>query len=489
MQNLFDIEQDADDNDDHKRRNEHNQGSQQISSTFSKFRNSIGSLFSGPPATKPVSRLRDGDDEPDYVVLDRDEAERSSNEVEPRHSRETDDCGSDEDTTPSAQEYYNRKSDDYWTARPSYRRQNRTSRVYMHSDATGSIETAHTSTRFPVKRFLRGLSRPRRAFEQNRDFDLDNPMTAAPSMAYSDKLLMASAPLASTAVFPGSPSFTTLASETQTLTSNTRSGELETPPLTPDSFKNHLLPSLDLPSDSFDSILARYRSPFEPRALNDFHYAKEDDDDDLLYTSSRISEVWEGKKPERFIAENDVFGRQTPDAAGDSGAVIDDPDEWYGLEYTLEVSSRDRQPSQTQSFSAGEHSKSRESWAAIHRGCIHPFFEDEDYHQWKNWHRFLDRQDEKKRHRRGYEFKARSKNLAWLYVDEIRTRDVLHWQKEVFGVVARDVKERLQFIIERRPDPFRPSGQHHGGWYLKRSRSLACLRELEPRGSITGSEN
>lgn len=38
-------------------------------------------------------------------------------------------------------------------------------------------------------------------------------------------------------------------------------------------------------------------------------------------------------------------------------SVSDDPEEWYGLEYTLELSSRSRQPSDTQSFSAGEHSK------------------------------------------------------------------------------------------------------------------------------------
>ena len=35
----------------------------------------------------------------------------------------------------------------------------------------------------------------------------------------------------------------------------------------------------------------------------------------------------------------------------------DDPEEWYGLKYTLEISSRERQPSDPQSFSAGEHSK------------------------------------------------------------------------------------------------------------------------------------
>lgn len=78
--------------------------------------------------------------------------------------------------------------------------------------------------------------------------------------------------------------------------------------------------------------------------------------------------------------------------------------------------------------------QSRASWAALHKGTIHPFFEDEDYRQWKNWHHFLDRQDEKKRHKKGFEFKYRSKELSWLYLDEIRTRDVLYWQK-VFSIL------------------------------------------------------
>ena len=41
-----------------------------------------------------------------------------------------------------------------------------------------------------------------------------------------------------------------------------------------------------------------------------------------------------------------------------SAPVSDDPEEWYGLEYILEMSSREIQPSVTESFSAGgEHSK------------------------------------------------------------------------------------------------------------------------------------
>ncbi|KAJ7849313.1 hypothetical protein B0H13DRAFT_2674727 [Mycena leptocephala] len=93
---------------------------------------------------------------------------------------------------------------------------------------------------------------------------------------------------------------------------------------------------------------------------------------------------------------NDADGPDALLASGDPNAdenllAEDDKDEWYGLEYTLALSTRERRASDTHSFSAGEHSKSRESWAAIHQGTIHPFFEDEEYYEWKNWHRYLDR--------------------------------------------------------------------------------------------------
>ena len=147
--------------------------------------------------------------------------------------------------------------------------------------------------------------------------------------------------------------------------------------------------------------------------------------------------------------------------------VLDDPEEWYGLEYTLELSSRERQPSDTQSFSSGgEHSKvylfvvsllvssdsltifrqSRESWAAIHRGTVHPFLEDEDYYQWKNWHRLLDKQDERRKHKKGFAFRTHSKELSYLFVDEMRTRDVLYWQKVCMNLATSEFSTILNKI-------------------------------------------
>ncbi|KAF8075880.1 hypothetical protein FPV67DRAFT_1664201 [Lyophyllum atratum] len=246
-----------------------------------------------------------------------------------------------------------------------------------------------------------------------------------------------------------------------------------TPPLTPDSFDDLALPSPTVPSD-YDSD---YDDEYDVMEYNRSH--------------SHSLEIKEGKKPERSenydTLINDTISNTSNDVIGPDlnvaqnhqlVAVRDERDEWYGLEYTLELSCRERLPSDTKS--AGEHSRSRESWAAIHRGRIHPFFEDEDYHQWKNWHRYLDRQDERRKHKRGWEFKARSKDLAWFYVDEMKTRDVMYWQQEVYGGVGRDVQDRLDSLAQHRPDPFFPPKKHGLGWYLKRSCSIACIRELRP---------
>jgi hypothetical protein len=56
-------------------------------------------------------------------------------------------------------------------------------------------------------------------------------------------------------------------------------------------------------------------------------------------------------------------------------------------------------------------------------------FEDEGFLRWKSWHRFLDRQDEKRRHRKGALFKTQARELSWLYADEMRTREIMYWQK------------------------------------------------------------
>lgn len=65
-------------------------------------------------------------------------------------------------------------------------------------------------------------------------------------------------------------------------------------------------------------------------------------------------------------------------------------------------------------------------------------------------------------------------------------------------MIARDVRDRLAMLAEHRrvshiffdaylvidwhvQDPYYPAKKHNLGWYLKRSRSAACLRELQPK--------
>jgi len=62
----------------------------------------------------------------------------------------------------------------------------------------------------------------------------------------------------------------------------------------------------------------------------------------------------------------------------------------------------------------------------------------------------------------------------------------MYWQKEIYGIIGNDVKERLAFIAEHRPDPYNPAMKHNLGWYLKRSRSFGCPRELNELALKTG---
>ncbi|KAJ6510288.1 hypothetical protein C8R47DRAFT_1097445 [Mycena vitilis] len=272
----------------------------------------------------------------------------------------------------------------------------------------------------------------------------------------------------------------------------------DTPPLTPES----LLSDIALLSPPSEDAELGYEYDYdynEPphveghRQENGYMTMEVDQpNEQFAYVRPHSMEIKEGKKPARPIDFDSLLADISDDADGPDallspgdpnveGSIVgeDDNDEWYGLEYTLELSTRERRASETHS-SVGEHSKSRESWAAIHRGTVHPFFEDEEYYQWKNWHRYLDRQDEKRKHRRGRAFKAHAKDLAWFYADEMHTRDLMSWQTEVYGDYENDVLLRLRALESHRPDPYYPPQKHDIGWYLKRSRSVASLRELRP---------
>lgn len=149
-----------------------------------------------------------------------------------------------------------------------------------------------------------------------------------------------------------------------------------TPPLTPDIIDDHILLSPEATSYGQDIRYDPYCSAGRPI----------DNDEDTPRTQPYSLEIKEGKKPERLVVRgipfhpwhtsaglvfllsqcydsviDDVPGlhkaRSAASTKSQVGATTDDRDEWYGLEYTLELSSRERRPSDTQSLSPGEHSK------------------------------------------------------------------------------------------------------------------------------------
>ncbi|KAF8511185.1 hypothetical protein JB92DRAFT_2935909 [Gautieria morchelliformis] len=65
-------------------------------------------------------------------------------------------------------------------------------------------------------------------------------------------------------------------------------------------------------------------------------------------------------------------------------------DDFYDLQYALEISRRDRRKTMSGPDSAGEYSKSRESWAILHINRVMP--EDQEYwfRYWLQWHRRLE---------------------------------------------------------------------------------------------------
>ncbi|KAK7051343.1 hypothetical protein VNI00_004843 [Paramarasmius palmivorus] len=184
-----------------------------------------------------------------------------------------------------------------------------------------------------------------------------------------------------------------------------------TPPLSPDATSSPVLSSDELEEPELES------GELEPG------YA---------------SEVREGKKAQRDICYDTLIEDLAPisqDFQSQLQMDVLDDSEWYGLEYTLELSVKERRASETGYMSAyesqGEFSKSRESFAALHG------YEDQfAYYQWQNWRNYLD-------HRKGIEFEAISSDMSWVYLVEMKWRDAYYWQLENYGAVDRDVKEQL----------------------------------------------
>lgn len=59
---------------------------------------------------------------------------------------------------------------------------------------------------------------------------------------------------------------------------------------------------------------------------------------------------------------------------------------------------------------------------------MHAVSEDDEYHTWKRWHRYLDKQEERQRKKKALKFIAHAEDLAYIFVEEMRTRDWIRWE-------------------------------------------------------------
>ncbi|TFK56250.1 hypothetical protein OE88DRAFT_724852 [Heliocybe sulcata] len=128
------------------------------------------------------------------------------------------------------------------------------------------------------------------------------------------------------------------------------------------------------------------------------------------YDQGKLKEIKKGKKPEK-PADHDALLADAPQSAGESRGTNtpaqEEDGEWVGLSYTLALSKR----SDCHTPTPGEHSKSREAWAAL----APP---EARFQEWMSWRRTLDT----------VQFDEKARARAKMYVDERRVREWLACQ-------------------------------------------------------------
>jgi hypothetical protein len=72
--------------------------------------------------------------------------------------------------------------------------------------------------------------------------------------------------------------------------------------------------------------------------------------------------------------------------------------------------------------------------------------EDKEYDHWMKWHHSLDRQDEG-RMQKALAFMVQAEDLAYFYVEEMKTRDWIRWE-EVGIIVFSFVELSVVFDIQ-----------------------------------------
>ncbi|THH33572.1 hypothetical protein EUX98_g512 [Antrodiella citrinella] len=319
------------------------------------------------------------------------------------------------------------------------------------------------------------VTTPRRLSHNNPFTEVKQTLTKLKnrkrSGSMSSVVSVPSLPQSSSNLFQTRIRANTISTTTILSTSSLQSSSDDTPPLTPESLSSQ-------PSSVLSSISV---GPLINQAL-----ACIQGGDARPRTRQESEDIREGKKPERPICYDvliaDISNDNLPQYRNTAEtSPADNLEEWFGLDYTLEMSRNERQMLECSNHDDGEFSKSHKSWAAIHGGFVNPAHGYADFCRWKRWHRALDRQSEKRRIQRTFDFLNHSKEMSEIYVDEVTLRRWFEWSKLEHGdgPYLNDLKAELSALSRYRPDPYYPPVKRNLAWALCRSRSSSCLRELQ----------
>ncbi|CAL1701526.1 unnamed protein product [Somion occarium] len=251
-----------------------------------------------------------------------------------------------------------------------------------------------------------------------------------------------------------------------------------TPPLTPDSLSpassqhsNGFLAELVDVAKVACSALGPSETPTRTRQESERIREGKRPQRDLPYDTllAGISHDWDPASPHTPTKDT---AHKPEDSEPD-----DDSDEWFGLEYTLELSRTSRHEVSFEDLSSGEFSKSPLSWAKMHRGSLHPSLEEQAFRRWLKWHNNLERLEERRRIERTFSFLRYSKRMAEIDTEMIALSDYVRmWQEELgYAANVQLAKGRLDYLARYRPDRNVCSFTLP----LRRAKSLPGLRKVD----------
>jgi len=274
---------------------------------------SIGSLFSTQPLAKLGSSTRKGDVE--YAGRLGDAS--GLKEDQPTFHDGSGFCDEthDPDLTPIGGDYQELHAKDYYSAKPlPVSRYGDSSQLLPASELTNSNRShAHISTHLPEFRQWFNISRSGCEFGELAHGDSEGIEFGLDGRINSDsdcKSSATSTSLASNVTSLSSPSrdgsFSSTSSQDQWVSlprgpePHPGSSAIRTPPLTPDSFNAHTLPSIRLSLERFGHLPFGYELNDSEDILSGLVRPGDEPTGEDLPASSNLWGVKEGKKPERI---------------------------------------------------------------------------------------------------------------------------------------------------------------------------------------------